>query len=70
MFDAKSRVIRLFGAEGLHGLDSGGSARGQGCGYEDCDNDESGGGCEGDGVVDGDAVELASEVAREDAYAW
>jgi len=51
-------------------LDSGGAAGGDGCGYEDHQDDECGGGGEGDGIVDGDAVELAAEVAREDADRW
>src|ERR1700729_1090258 len=60
----------LFGAEGLHGLDSGGSAGGKRCGQQHSDEDESCGCGEGDGVVERDAVQLAAEVAREKTDAW
>jgi hypothetical protein len=41
-FVARGRLLRLLGAEGLHGLDSCGTAGWQSCGYKDRDDDQSG----------------------------
>src|SRR5271154_3596538 len=57
-------------AEGLHGLNSGSPAGGEGCGQQDREDDEGGGGCERQGVIDTDSVELAAEETREKDDGW